>query len=108
MGILTSTYGLTYQFRERANCEGKIRDCDLKAKDLQSTISSLDGVQAGLPKDTPEAQALGARIKRLQAIETELTQKKTEYQNKLQIIEKEIQNNQQDFTNSVNRFYGQS
>lgn len=107
MGILTSTYGLTSQINERANYENKISDCEQKALNLSNTIGELGNVQSGLPKDSPEIRALEARVKRLQAIETQLEQQKTKYQNKLQIIEKEIQKHQQDFSNSVNRFYGQ-
>ena len=108
MGILTSTYGLTYQLNEKANYESKIRDCEQKASDLSSTISALDGVQSDLPKDSPEAQALATRVKKLHALEAQLEQQKTKHQNKLQITEKEIQRNQQDFNDSVNRFYGQN
>lgn len=107
MGILTSTYGLNRYISERSNYEGKIRDCEKTALDLSNTISELDTTKTGLAKDSPEVKALEMRLKRLQGIETELEQKKTQYQNKLQIIEKEIQKNQQDFDNSVNRFYSQ-
>ncbi len=107
MGILTSTYGLTYQINERANYENKISDCEQKAMNLSNTINELGTAQSGLPKDSPELKALEARVKRLQVLETELEQQKTKYQNKLQIVEKEIQKHQQDYTNSVNRFYGQ-
>ena len=107
MGILTSTFSINYNINERANYEGKIRECEQAASNLTSTISDLDGVKTGLAKDSPEVKALEAKVKRLQALETELEQQKTKYQNKLQIIEKEIQKNQQDFDNSLNRFYGQ-
>lgn len=107
MGILTSTYGLTYQINERANYENKISDCEQKVRNLTGTIGEIENVQSGLPKDSPELKALESRVKRLHAIETELEQQKAKYQNKLQIIEKEIQKNQQDFNDSVNRFYGQ-
>ncbi len=107
MGILTSTYGITRNFHERAAFEGKIRENEQAASNLTNTINELDGVKSGLAKESPEVQALEAKIKRLQALETELAGQKTKYQNKLQIIEKEIQKNQQDFDNSVNRFYGQ-
>lgn len=108
MGILTSTYGLNYQLNERANCESKISDCEKKTLDLSNTINELANVQSDLPKDSPELKALEARVKRLQVLAGQLEQQKTKHQNKLQIIEKEIQKHQQDFSNSVNRFYGQS
>ena len=82
MGILTSTFSINYNINERANYEGKIRECEQAASNLTSTISDLDGVKTGLAKDSPEVKALEAKVKRLQALETELEQQKTKYQKK--------------------------
>ena len=105
MGILTSTYGLTYQLKEKANYESKIRASEEKTMELASTIGALGDIQSDLPEDSPEVKLLKKRVSKLQELESKLEQQKIKYQNKLQIAEKEIQKNQQDFSDSVNRFY---
>lgn len=106
MGVLSSTFRLTYLQIHRSNLEEKIQSVLTAKLELSSSINNIIGISSNLEPDSPEVRVLEARKERLQQMEKQLDQQLQNYQIQLKMVEAEMQQSMQSLDKNIQLTYG--
>lgn len=105
MGLATSTIRLMYLNASRLDLEYKIQLISESKMNLGETVNDLMNVGTDLSPDSPVVKRLEQRRERLYLLEKKLDQQMLMYQNRLKMIEAEIESCQKMIDKNIEKAF---
>lgn len=105
MGVALAAARIIYLQSYQADLEYKIQLITQTKMSLSDTMNELQSVGTDMDSDSPEVKQLEQKREKLQLIEKQLDQQLAIYNQKLKMIEAEMQSAEQMFEKNVQRSF---
>ena len=101
MGLISATIRMMYLNSQRLDLEYKCQLITQAKTNLSDSVKDLMQPGSDTDPDSPVVKQLEARKEKLYLLEKQLDQKMTEYNNRLKMIDAEMQSVQQQFDKNI-------
>jgi len=105
MGLITSSFRQMYLIAYRYTLESKIQWISTAKLELVASSDEILALGNDLDPDNPAVKQLEARRQKLNALEKKLDMQMADYQNRIQMVNAELESCQQAVRNAIDRSF---